>query len=115
MVYRADGNGPRLTESRDSRITRVGKWLRKAKLDEIPQLINVLTDEMSFVGTRPVAPEYVALYTSEQKRILEPKPGITGPASLAFIDEEKLLAAQASLEDFYIKTLMQRKLDLDLA
>ena len=115
MVDRADEKGPRLTESRDTRITRVGKWLRKAKLDEFPQLINVLRGDMSFVGTRPEAPEYVALYTCEQKRVLELKPGITGPASLAFIDEEKLLAAQANLEDFYIKTLMQRKLDLDLA
>ena len=102
MVDRADGKGPKLTESRDSRITRVDRWLRKTKLDEIPQLINVLGGEMSFVETRPEAREYVALCASEQKRILDLKPRITGPVSLAFINEQKLLAAQANLEDFYI-------------
>ena len=102
MVDRADGKGPKLTESRDSRITRVDRWLRKTKLDEIPQLINVLGGEMSFVETRPEAREYVALCASEQKRILDLKPRITGPVSLAFINEQKLLAAQANLEEFYI-------------
>ena len=102
MVDRAVEKGPKLTESRDSRVTRVGRWPRKTKLDEIPQLINVLGGEMSFVETRPEAREYVALCASEQKRILDLKPGITGPVSLAFINEQKLLAAQANLEDFYI-------------
>jgi lipopolysaccharide/colanic/teichoic acid biosynthesis glycosyltransferase len=115
MVDKADEKGLKLTVSQDPRTTRVGTWLRRTKLDEIPQLINVLRGEMSFVGTRPEVPEYVAVYTDEQKRVLELKPGITGPASLAFIDEEKALAGHGDLEDFYVKTLMQRKLDLDLA
>jgi hypothetical protein len=66
-----------------------GKWLRMTKLDEIPQLLNVLRGEMSFVGPRPEVPRYVAIYTSEQKKLLEFKPGITGPASLEFIEEEQ--------------------------
>ena len=115
MVDKGEGKGLKLTASHDSRITRVGKWLRRTKIDEIPQLINVLKGEMSFVGTRPEVPEYVSAYTNEQRKVFRLKPGITGPASLAFIDEEQVLAARPDAEDFYLKTLLQRKLDLDLA
>ena len=114
MVRDADQKGPRLTAAGDCRITRVGKLLRKTKLDEIPQLFNVLRGEMSFVGPRPEVPEYVATYTSEQKKLLELKPGITGPASLEFIEEEKLLATDPDRENLYVSTVLARKLELDL-
>jgi lipopolysaccharide/colanic/teichoic acid biosynthesis glycosyltransferase len=114
MVRDADQKGPKLTAAGDCRITRVGKCLRKTKLDEIPQLFNVLRGEMSFVGPRPEVPEYVATYTPEQKKLLEVKPGITGPASLEFIEEEKLLTTDPDRENFYVSTVLARKLELDL-
>ena len=115
MVHGAEAKGPKLTAAHDPRITRVGKWLRRTKIDEIPQLLNVLKGEMSVVGPRPELPEYVLTYTEEQKRAFKLKPGITGPASLAFIDEEQLLAASGDAEAFYIGTVLRRKLELDLA
>ncbi len=115
MVDQADRNGLKLTASGDSRITPVGKWLRRTKMDEIPQLLNVLRGEMSLVGPRPEVPEYVAAYNNNQRRIFELKPGITGPASVAFVDEETLLAGQPDKHSFYLQTLMPRKLELDLA
>lgn len=114
MVQGADQRGLRLTASGDARITRVGKWLRKTKMDEIPQLLNVLCGEMSLVGPRPEVPEYVATYNSEQRQVLNFKPGITGPASLAFVDEEQWLAGQPNQEDFYTTAVLGRKLALDL-
>ncbi|MGD0693661.1 MAG: sugar transferase [Terriglobia bacterium] len=115
MVQHADRQGPKLTGSGDARITRVGKWLRKTKLDEIPQLLNVLRGEMSLVGPRPELPEYVVTYSRQQRKLLEFKPGMTGPASLAFIDEERLLARHPDIESFYVGTILARKLELDLA
>lgn len=115
MVDKADQGGLKLTARGDPRITRVGTWLRKLKLDELPQLISVLRGEMSLVGPRPEVPEYVALYDSHQRRVLAFRPGVTGPASLAFVDEERLLAGHPHKEDLYVKTLMLRKLDIDLA
>jgi len=114
MRPNADQQGSKLTASGDQRITRVGRLLRKAKLDEIPQLLNVLRGEMSLVGPRPEVPEYTAQYTSGERNVLEVKPGITGPASLAYIDEERLLAAQPDKEAFYIRTVMRQKLRVDL-
>lgn len=115
MVDKAEQMGSKITASGDARMTRVGRWLRKTKIDEVPQLWNVVLGEMSLVGPRPEVPEYVALYDSYQRRVLAFRPGVTGPASLAFVDEERLLAGQTGKEDFYVKTLMPRKLDLDLA
>jgi len=115
MVHGAEAKGPKLTAAHDPRITRVGKWLRRTKIDEIPQLLNVLKGEMSVVGPRPELPEYVLTYTEEQKRVFKLIPGITGPASLAFIDEEQLLAASGDAEAFYVGTVLRRKLELDLA
>lgn len=115
MVHGAEAKGPKLTASDDPRITRIGKWLRRTKIDEIPQLLNVLKGEMSVVGPRPEIPEYVPTYTEAQKRVFLLKPGITGPASLAYIDEEQLLAASGDAEAFYVETVLRRKLDLDLA
>jgi lipopolysaccharide/colanic/teichoic acid biosynthesis glycosyltransferase len=115
MITGADQQGSKLTASGDRRITRVGSFLRKTKLDEIPQLLNVLRGEMSFVGPRPEVPEYTAKYASDERRVLDVKPGITGPASLAYIDEERLLASCVDKESFYVNTVMRRKLQVDLA
>ena len=115
MTDQAERHGPRLTASGDSRITAVGRWLRGTKIDELPQLFNILRGEMSFVGPRPEVPEYVATYGPRQGNVLNARPGVTGPASLAFIDEEKVLAGQPNQEDFYLRALMPMKLDLDLA
>jgi len=115
MVVGADCAGKKITATGDARITRVGLWLRRMKIDEIPQLWNVLRGEMSLVGPRPEVPEYVAMYDDEQRRVFEFKPGITGPASLAFVDEERLLAGRLDQEGYYVKTVLARKLELDLA
>jgi len=93
----------------------VGRLLRKSKIDELPQLWNVFRGEMSFVGPRPEVPKYVALYTSEQRKVLELTPGITDEASVEFKDEESLLAAAAAPERYYIKYCIPRKIALNLA
>ena len=111
----AGAGGPRITAAGDARITAIGRWLRRSKLDELPQLINVLKGEMSLVGPRPEVPEYVARYTQQQKRVLQSRPGITSPASLAFFREESLLAAQPDREAYYTRVLLPRKLEIDLA
>lgn len=99
---------------RDPRVTRVGYFLRKSKLDELPQLWNVLTGAMSLVGPRPEVPKYVARYTAEQREVLTVRPGITGPASLRYIDENELLAKSADPEKTYIGEVMPAKLAIDL-
>jgi lipopolysaccharide/colanic/teichoic acid biosynthesis glycosyltransferase len=109
------GQGPSITAAGDPRITRTGSWLRRWKLDELPQLINVLKGEMALVGPRPEVPEYVAGYTSEQRRVFELRPGITSPTSLAYIDEEEILAGQKDREYFYRHVLLPHKLEIDLA
>jgi lipopolysaccharide/colanic/teichoic acid biosynthesis glycosyltransferase len=109
------GGGPQITAAGDPRITGAGKWLRRWKLDELPQLINVLKGEMSLVGPRPEVPEYVAKYTARQRRVLACRPGLTSPASLTYIDEEGTLAAQQNREDFYSCVLLPHKLEIDLS
>jgi lipopolysaccharide/colanic/teichoic acid biosynthesis glycosyltransferase len=104
----------RITVAGDLRVTKVGKWLRKTKLDELPQLLNVLRGDMSLIGPRPEVPEYVRYYNEAQRLVLQVKPGITGPASLEFIDEEEVLKESSDPERFYCATLMRRKLDIDL-
>jgi lipopolysaccharide/colanic/teichoic acid biosynthesis glycosyltransferase len=115
MIDRRRKHGPNLTASGDARVTRVGKILRKTKLDEMPQLLNVLRGEMSLVGPRPEVPEYTMQYTPAEWNVLAVRPGITGPASLAYIDEERLLASATDPEEFYVTTIMRQKLQLDLA
>jgi len=115
MFDGTDKHGSKLTASGDSRITRVGKFLRKTKLDEVPQLLNVFRGEMSLVGPRPEVPEYAQKYTSKEQMVLEFRPGITGPASLAYIDEERMLASAVDQESFYVNTIMRHKLQVDLA
>ena len=115
MTAGADRHGSKITASGDPRITRVGQVLRHTKVDEIPQLLNVLRGEMSLVGPRPEVPEYVAMYTSAQRRVLELRPGLTSPASLAFLDEERVLGGAPEKENFYRQVVMPAKLNLDLA
>jgi len=114
MIQGADKQGLKITAKGDPRITRVGRFLRKTKMDELPQLFNVLRGEMSLVGPRPEVPEYTVKYNLAERKILDVKPGITGPASLAHINEEQLLAGRADKEHFYVTTIMRRKLEIDL-
>ena len=112
MVQNAARLGPGITLSGDPRVTRIGRWLRRTKIDELPQLWNVVCGEMSLVGPRPEDPRYVALYTDEQRRILSVRPGITSPASIQFRHEEALLTAGDV--DTYVQSLMPAKLQVDL-
>ena len=102
-----------ITVGKDNRITKVGAFLRKYKLDEIPQLINVLIGDMSLVGPRPEVPKYVALYTDEQKEILKVRAGITDYASIEFSDENDLLASEKNPEEAYIEKIMPKKIELN--
>ena len=113
MSVGAPGTGPAVTAGDDPRITRVGRFLRRAKLDELPQLLNVLKGEMSLVGPRPEHPRYVEHYTAEQRRLLSVRPGITGPAALAFLDEEDVLSG-GQAEARYLGEVMPLKLELEL-
>jgi lipopolysaccharide/colanic/teichoic acid biosynthesis glycosyltransferase len=114
MVVNADQMGSALTHGGDPRVTRVGRFLRQWKLDEIPQLINVVRGEMSFVGPRPESPGYVEYYTPEQRQVLQVKPGITGLTQVKFRHEETLLSRYTNREEAYIGTIMPQKLSLDL-
>ncbi len=114
MVVNADTLGGSLTTYRDTRITPIGRFLRWTKLDELPNLINVIKGEMSLIGPRPEAPDYVKYYTEIQKQVLLVKPGITGPSQLANRDEEQKLKGQQDAEHYYITELMPKKLTLDL-
>jgi lipopolysaccharide/colanic/teichoic acid biosynthesis glycosyltransferase len=104
-----------LTAAGDPRINSVGRWLRKTKADEFPQLINVFLGEMSLVGPRPEVPKYAAVYSERQRQVLLAKPGITGPAANDYVNEEELLAGQDDKDRFYIATLLPAKLEMDLA
>jgi lipopolysaccharide/colanic/teichoic acid biosynthesis glycosyltransferase len=104
--------GPLLTVAGDPRITQIGKWLRKTKVDELPQLINVLLGEMSLVGPRPEIPKYTANYTEKQKTILLERPGITGLSANVY--EEELLVGQSDQEGYYLSTVLPAKLRIDI-
>lgn len=99
---------------RDPRITSVGYYLRKFKIDEFPQLINILKGEMSVVGPRPEVPKYVKLYTEEQRRVLSVKPGLTDYASLLYVNESELLEGAENPEKVYVEEIMPHKLSLNL-
>lgn len=114
MVTNAESLGKQITVGKDSRITKVGAFLRKYKLDELPQLFNVFLGDMSLVGPRPEVPRYVALYTEKQKEVLKVKPGITDLASLKYSDENDVLADIEDPERYYINVIMQDKLKLNL-
>ena len=106
MVNGADRLGGLLTVGGDARVTRLGRLLRASKLDELPQLLNVLRGDMSLVGPRPEVPEYVALYTPAQRRVLRLLPGITDPASIRYVREEEELASAADPERMYREVVM---------
>jgi lipopolysaccharide/colanic/teichoic acid biosynthesis glycosyltransferase len=100
--------------SRDPLITRIGYFLRKTKMDELPQLFNVLIGQMSFVGPRPEVRKYVTLYNKEQEKVLLVRPGITDQASLEYFEESDLLAKSEDPEQTYIKEIMPKKLSINL-
>ena len=114
MIVDADKKGLAITVGRDNRITRVGAFLRKSKLDELAQLINVFTGEMSFVGPRPEVPKYVDMYTPYQKQVLLVRPGITDYASIAYRNENDLLAGADDPEKMYIEKIMPDKIELNM-
>jgi lipopolysaccharide/colanic/teichoic acid biosynthesis glycosyltransferase len=113
MVVAADRSGPAVTTSSDNRITPIGKFLRRTKLDELPQLFDVVRGEMSLVGPRPEDPRYVALYDPHQQQILNHRPGITSAASLLYRHEERMLGGE-DWEQVYIDRVMPEKLAIDL-
>lgn len=114
MVPNAARHGPPITAGGDRRVTPLGRWLRRTKIDELPQLLNVLRGEMSLVGPRPEDPRYVAQYQPEQRRVLAYRPGMTSAASLDYRHEEQLLVGP-HWEQVYREQVMPAKLALDLA
>ena len=115
MEHKANENGPRITVANDSRITRMGRFLRKYKIDELPQLFNVIKGDMSFVGPRPEVKEYVKLYESDYKKLLRIRPGITDPASIKYSDEEGVLSLSENWEEEYKKKVLPEKIALSLS
>lgn len=115
MVTQAIVNNDRITVAGDSRVTAVGKLLRHYKVDELPQLWNIIRGHMSLVGPRPELPHYVSAYTPEQRVVLSARPGITDPASLAYRYEEELLAEQSDPEQFYRTKILPDKLARNVA
>ena len=114
MRANSDKKGLLTIGGRDPRVTAIGYYLRKYKLDELPQLLNVLVGSMSLVGPRPEVSKYVNLYNAKQLQVLNVKPGITDFASLEFINENDLLAQSSNPEETYINSIMPQKLDLNL-
>ncbi|MBK7683650.1 MAG: sugar transferase [Bacteroidetes bacterium] len=114
MFLDADKKGLITVGGRDPRVTRVGYFLRKYKLDELPQLFNVVLGEMSLVGPRPEVKRYVEMYSVEQKKVLEVKPGITDYASIEYANENELLGKAKDPEKMYVEEIMPAKLKLNL-
>lgn len=115
MYLDSDKFGLLTIGGKDPRVTKTGYYLRKFKLDELPQLFNVFLGEMSFVGPRPEVRKYVNLYTSEQMKILDVMPGITDMASIEFRNENELLLKQEDPESYYIEVIMPRKLQINIS
>ncbi len=113
MRINADKSGLLTIGDKDNRITTVGAFIRKYKLDELPQLFNVFTGDMSLVGPRPEVRKYVNLYTKEQLKVLNVKPGITDYASLEYFEENEILAKSNDFEKTYIEEVMPHKLELN--
>jgi lipopolysaccharide/colanic/teichoic acid biosynthesis glycosyltransferase len=114
MVVNADKIGSLVTINNDSRVTKIGKKLRKYRLDEIPQLLNILTGDMTFVGTRPEVPKYVAYYTDEMKATLLLPAGVTSKASIEYKDEEKILKEAENTDLVYIEKILPEKMRWNL-
>ena len=114
MRVGSDRKGLITVGGRDPRVTRSGYYIRKYKLDELPQLINVFTGDMSLVGPRPEVRKYADLYTPEQMHVLDVRPGITDPASIRYRNENELLAQVEDPDRYYVEVIMQDKLQLNL-
>jgi lipopolysaccharide/colanic/teichoic acid biosynthesis glycosyltransferase len=112
MVVDAPKLGLQITAGEDPRITRVGRFLRKWKLDELPQLFNVVKGDMSLVGPRPEVPRYVEMFREDYACVLSVRPGITDPASLKYRDEAAVLAASADPEETYVREILPEKISL---
>lgn len=112
MVVGADQQGLQLTAGADVRITRIGRWLRRTKFDELPQLLNVLKGEMSLVGPRPEVRKYVEMFRDDFREILQIRPGITDYAAIAFRNEQADLAKYADPEKGYVNDILPRKIEL---
>ncbi|WP_246234801.1 sugar transferase [Bacillus aquiflavi] len=114
MIVDAEKYGKQITVGKDKRITRVGHFLRKYKIDEFPQLFNVLVGDMSLVGPRPEVPKYTAYYNEKQRQIFEIRPGITDYASIKYRNENEILANSTDPEKVYIEEIMRDKLKINL-
>lgn len=114
MIVNAERQGLKITVGHDPRITRVGGWLRKFKLDEFPQLFNVLRGEMSFVGPRPEVSFYVEQYDANQQKVLDLMPGITDIASIKFSNENDILGKAKNPEDVYVNQIVPEKIRLNI-
>lgn len=114
MIVDAEKLGGQLTVGNDKRITKIGAILRRMKIDELPQLFNVLEGEMSLVGPRPEVPKYVQMYSDKQRLVLELVPGITDPASIKFRNESEILAMADDPEQVYVENIMPEKIRLNL-
>ena len=114
MVVNADKIGTDLTPQGDPRVTKFGRFLRKTKIDELPQIIDVLKGNMSLVGPRPESPLYARHYNERQKRVLDVRPGIVGPAQIKYRNEELILKDKEDPDAYYIQELMPEKLEIDL-
>lgn len=114
MKVNAEASGQLTVGMRDPRITSIGYFLRKTKLDEFPQFLNVLLGQMSIVGPRPEVKKYVEMYSTEQKRVLEVKPGITDYASIEYFRENEILGKAEDPERAYIEEIMPAKIELNM-
>jgi lipopolysaccharide/colanic/teichoic acid biosynthesis glycosyltransferase len=114
MVINAENVGTQVTQKNDSRVTKIGRFLRKYRLDEIPQLLNIITGDMSFVGTRPEVVKYVQRYTDEMMATLLLPAGVTSEASIHYRDEELLLAIAEDIEDIYVNKMLPEKMRYNL-
>jgi lipopolysaccharide/colanic/teichoic acid biosynthesis glycosyltransferase len=114
MKPASENSGQLTVGMRDSRITKVGYYLRKSKLDEMPQLWNILVGEMSVVGPRPEVSKYVAMYSEQQRQVLCVKPGLTDYASIKYVKENEILEKSSNPEQTYIEEIMPEKLALNI-
>jgi lipopolysaccharide/colanic/teichoic acid biosynthesis glycosyltransferase len=114
MTRGAEKEGALITVGGDERITKVGHFLRSYKIDELPQLLNVLKGDMSLVGPRPEVREYVQLFRSDYEKLLRIRPGITDPASILYSEEEAVLASAVNWQDDYRKRILPKKISLSL-
>lgn len=112
MTADSTSRGPEITVGGDKRVTKVGIYLRKYKVDELPQLINIFIGDMSFVGPRPEVKKYVEIFRSDYEKLLQIRPGITDPASLQYSNEEKVLSMSQNWEADYINIVLPKKIKL---